>query len=147
MDKNEIFQQTAPCGLDCFNCEIHEKNITDQMRTLLATNLNRDESEIPCQGCRQDECRILPEPCATRACTQEKGLDFCHECKEFPCPYLQPAKEGAEKYPHNFKLYNLCRIKAVGLENWANEESKAIRQRYYAGHFIPGKGPILNTGK
>jgi len=29
-----------------------------------------------------------------------------------------PTKEGADRYPHNFKIYNLCRMKAVGVEKW-----------------------------
>jgi hypothetical protein len=144
MNTKEIFQQTAPCGIDCFNCEIHEKNITDQMRQRMAAVLKRNEDDIPCQGCRQSECRILPEPCATRACIQEKGLDFCYQCQDFPCALLQPAKDGADKYPHNFKLFNLCRIKAVGLDRWAADESKAVRQRYFSGRFVPGRGPVLN---
>lgn len=47
------------------------------------------------------------------------------------------------RFPHNFKVFNLCRIKAVGVEQWADEEAKLIRQRYFSGKFIPGKGPVL----
>ncbi|MFC2141844.1 hypothetical protein ACFLR7_02805 [Acidobacteriota bacterium] len=53
------------------------------------------------------------------------------------------AKDGSERYPHNYKLFNLCRMKTVGVEKWAEEEAKLIRQRYYLGKFIPGSGPIL----
>ena len=38
-------------------------------------------------------------------------------------------------------------MKAVGVEKWAEEEAKLIRQRYYLGKFIPGRGPILNVKK
>jgi RNA polymerase sigma-70 factor (ECF subfamily) len=36
-----------------------------------------------------------------------------------------------------------CRMKAVGVEKWAEDEAILIRRRYYLGKFIPGIGPIL----
>jgi len=38
------------------------------------------------------------------------------------------------------KVYNLCRIKNVGLEWWIEEEAGAIRKRYFTGKFVVGKG-------
>ena len=38
------------------------------------------------------------------ACAKEQGVDFCYECKDFPCQKLQPLAEGAERYPHNLKF-------------------------------------------
>ena len=135
---------TAPCGLDCFNCEIYEGNITEEMKKQFASKIKKDPEEIACKGCqRENGCRHLGQPCETLKCIKEKGLEFCFECGEFPCVKLQPAKEGADRYPHNYKLFNLCRMKAVGVEKWAEEEAKLIRQRYYLGKFIPGSGPIL----
>ena len=135
---------TAPCGLDCFNCEIYEKNITEEMKKQFALKIKKDPEEIPCRGCRLEKgCKHLGQPCETLKCIEEKKLEFCFQCEEFPCVKLQPAKEGADRFPHNFKLFNLCRIKAVGVEKWAEEEAKLIRQRYYLGKFIPGTGPIL----
>jgi hypothetical protein len=135
---------TAPCGLDCFNCEIYEKNITEEMKKQFALKIRKDPEEVPCKGCRLEKgCKHLGQPCETLKCIEEKKLEFCFQCEEFPCVKLQPAKEGADRFPHNFKLFNLCRIKAVGVEKWAEEEAKLIRQRYFLGKFIPGSGPIL----
>ena len=135
---------TAPCGLDCFNCEIYEKNITEEMKEQFALKIKKDPEEVPCSGCRlENGCRHLGQPCETLKCIKDKGLEFCFECEEFPCVKLQPAREGSDRYPHNFKLFNLCRIKAAGVEKWAEEEAKLIRQRYYLGKFIPGRGPVL----
>jgi len=41
------------------------------------------------------------------------------------------------------KVYNLCRIKAVGVEQWAAAEAAEIRQRYFKGKFVVGVGPTL----
>jgi len=67
---------------------------------------------------------------------------LCSDCPDFPCDRLAPALDGADRYPHNLKLFNLCRIRAVGLERWACEEAAGIRRRYYEGAFIPGRGPV-----
>ena len=117
---------------------------SEEMKQQFALKIQKDPEDVACRGCRlQNGCRHFSQPCETLKCVEEKELEFCFECKEFPCVKLQPAKEGADRYPHNFKLFNLCRMKAVGVDKWAEEEAKLIRQRYYLGKFIPGSGPIL----
>ncbi len=138
-------KSSAPCGLDCFNCEIFVDNITEEMKMQFAAKIKIEPEEVACKGCRLEEngCKFLGQSCETLKCITEKNLEFCFECDEFPCNKLQPAKEGADRLPHNYKVFNLCRMKAVGVEKWADEEAKLIRQRYFSGRFIPGSGPIL----
>ncbi len=135
---------TAPCGLDCFNCPVFEENITQEMKTQMAAQLHMEADKVPCKGCRaQKGCRLHYTGCATLDCVTAKGVEFCFECDEFPCPKLQPAVDGAQYYPHNMKVYHLCRIKAVGVAQWAAAEAAGIRERYYKGKFVPGAGPAL----
>lgn len=132
----------APCGLDCFNCELYVDNLTDKLAGLIHEKLGIPEQDIPCKGCRQQDgnhFHLISEGCATLDCVKGKGVDFCFNCKEFPCAYLAPTVDGAAKYPHNMKVYNLCRIKMVGLEKWI-EEAGDIRKRYFNGKFVVGKG-------
>ncbi|MGA1870165.1 MAG: DUF3795 domain-containing protein [bacterium] len=106
---------SAPCGLDCFNCEIYEENITEEMKKQFALKIQKDPEEVACKGCRPENgCKHLGQPCETLKCIEDKGLEFCFECEEFPCVKLQPVKQGADIYPHNFKLFNLCRMKNSG---------------------------------
>ena len=145
MNPATIRKLSAPCGLDCFNCEVFEENITEEMKKRFAVKIKKDPEEIACKGCRTERgCKLLGSPCETLNCIEDKKLEFCFECKEFPCVKLQPAKEGADKFPHNYKVFNLCRMKAVGVEKWAEEEAELIRQRYYQGTFVPGSGPVLD---
>jgi hypothetical protein len=134
---------TAPCGLDCFNCELHESNVTDEMRKMFSAKFGIPPAEAQCRGCRgqKGERPGLP-PCETYRCASGRGVEFCHECDEFPCSKLQPAADGADRYPHNMKLFNLCRIKAVGLDEWA-KEAPGIRRRYFTGRFVIGLGPVV----
>ncbi len=135
---------TAPCGIDCFNCQVYAGNITEETKAVMAKQLRLDPAKVPCNGCRQQKgCRLHWNSCDTLDCVRAKGVEFCFECTEFPCPRLQPASDGAGKYPHNMKVYNLCRIKSVGVEKWAEEEATDIRKRYFQGKFVVGRGPVL----
>ncbi len=139
----DIKRMTAPCGLDCFNCQIHEKNITEEMRKGLSAMLNKSPEEVACKGCRdQNGCALYSGACETLECVRSKGIGFCHECSSFPCGKLAPAASGAEKYPHNLKVYNLCQIKSLGLEEWAKNHSMENRMLYFGGKFVPGRGPV-----
>lgn len=133
----------APCGIDCVNCEIYFSNITDEVKARIAEGLKIPENEVPCRGCRiEGRCR-LHSACLTLECTKNKNVDFCYECNDFPCSFLQPLAEGAQKYPHNLKVFNLCRIKNVGIEKFILEEAQLTRKKYYLGKFKIGAGPQI----
>ncbi len=53
-----------------------------------------------------------------------------------------PVAEMADKVPHNTKLYNLCRIKLIGIEAWGKEGAE-IAQKYFKGKFVYGQAPSL----
>jgi hypothetical protein len=38
----------SPCGLDCFNCEIYEDNLTNDLAELIHEKLRVPKQEIPC---------------------------------------------------------------------------------------------------
>jgi hypothetical protein len=144
MERQDVFELTAPCGLDCFNCELLGGNLTEERRAALAAAGRHELAENGCRGCRvEGGCKLMETPCPTRACVTERGLTFCSQCDDFPCARLMPARDGADRYPHNIKLYNLCRIQAVGLQRWADEEAAHVRDRYFHGVFHPGCGPCL----
>jgi hypothetical protein len=133
---------TAPCGLDCFNCEIYEDNLTNEIENLVHKKFGVSKEEISCKGCRRQDGKhyhLSTEGCATLNCIKNKGVELCCDCREFPCAMLAPVADGAPMYPHNMKVYNLCRIKTIGLERWI-EEADQIRKKYFTGKFVVGKG-------
>ena len=145
MNAPEKVKLTAPCGLDCFNCDVFEANLTPDRRSALAARLGRRPDEVGCDGCRALQgVNPFAGACPTYECASERDVDYCFECDIFPCRRLAPARDGAEKNSHNMKLYNLCRMKAVGVERWADHEASAIRLRYYTGRFRPGRGARLS---
>jgi hypothetical protein len=133
---------TAPCGLDCFNCEIHEDNLTDEFARIMSEKTSGPVEAISCKGCRRQDgthWHLPPEGCATLTCAKEKNVDLCCQCAEFPCLLLAPLADGADRFPHNVKIYNLCRISEAGFEKWS-EEAADIRKKYFTGKFVVGKG-------
>jgi hypothetical protein len=139
MDKKAL---TAPCGLDCFNCEIYEENLTDDFAEFIIKKIGVSKEEIPCKGCRQQDGKhyhLPAEGCATLNCVKSKGVELCCDCGDFPCSLLAPTADGAAIYPHNMKAYNLCRLKRIGHECWIKEVDQ-IRKNYYSKNFVVGKG-------
>ena len=144
MEIDKKRELTAPCGLDCFNCPSYKENITEEYKKRISELLNIPIEGTPCKGCRGEEgyCRHASgKHCVTWDCVQEKGVDYCYECADFPCHLLRPTMLGA-KYPHNMKVYNLCRMKLNGIDSWIKEAAE-IRKRYYEGKFEVGKGPVF----
>lgn len=133
---------TAPCGLDCFNCELYEDNLTAELSERIHSQMSVPKEEIACKGCSEQDGKHfhLPNGCATLECVKAKNVELCCDCHEFPCAFLAPTADQAAGYPHNFKVFNLCRIKKVGLERWIQEESATIRKKYFTHKFVVGKG-------
>lgn len=128
-------RMTAPCGMDCFNCPIYLANEDSELREKISKNLDIPFEKATCNGCRDEEgaphCFNWTEPCSVYKCAKERGLDFCFQCAEFPCDYLHPYADRASELPHNTKVFNLCLIKKMGLESWAQTKAKSVKHTYF----------------
>jgi hypothetical protein len=137
-------QMTAPCGLDCFNCPRYLANENERIRAQLEVRIKAIKAQDVhidnwlCKGCRNEKGKCVPpnmESCKAYKCVMEKGLYSCADCSDFPCDNLQPFAEHAQLLPHNMKVYNLALIKKMGVEKWAQEKSKQVRDTYFDGKF------------
>lgn len=83
------------CGVCCNTCERKEK--------------------VNCKGCLEMQQPFWGGPCGVKSCCEEKKLDHCGECADFPCQMLATmgADQGFDPEP---KLQK-CR-------EWAKEQSK-----------------------
>lgn len=133
----DYHNMTAPCGLDCFNCPIYLANTDEKLREWTAAWLNMPIEKAVCHGCRNEGGIIVVigrnKPCYVYQCTQEKGISLCCDCANFPCDFLHPYADRAAEVPHNTKVFNLCLIKRMGLENWAMEKAGNVKETYYKG--------------
>jgi hypothetical protein len=132
-------QMTAPCGIDCFNCPAYLANKNEKLRTIVAKHLDVPFEQAICNGCRNENgrvaCHNMTETCNVYKCTEKKGIKYCFDCSDFPCDHLHPYADQAAVRPHNTKVFNLGLIKKMGLEAWAKDKAKSVRETYFRGKF------------
>ncbi|THB75000.1 MAG: DUF3795 domain-containing protein [Desulfobacteraceae bacterium] len=108
----QIKDAIAPCGLSCNTCFAHVDSEIRALSLQLLDRLGNFDAYAPrfevmlnqsvfrqypafkemlqyfasenCKGCRHEQCKLFKD-CGVRVCHQEKGIDFCYECDEFPC--------------------------------------------------------------
>jgi len=146
-------QLTAPCGIPCFECAAFKATSNVAIKKRIAEGLGMDYDTSNCEGCRsrngkgflseknkvfpEGKCSLMNEAgnCKIYLCAEDKQIHNCSECSDFPCDNLQPLADRANRIPHNLKVYNLCLIKKMGLEKWAQEKAGKIWNDYNTRKF------------
>ena len=77
---------TSPCGIDCFDCELYESNVTSELQRAIAAYKGVEPDTVVCGGCRETGCIMLDGACETKACVERHGVTYCFECSDFPLP-------------------------------------------------------------
>lgn len=148
MDLEELQELTAPCGLDCFNCPFYLANDDEELRKQLkagtfSAGYSLSDEEAVCKGCRRENGmppvrrKFTTEKCKVIKCISSKAIESCADCSDFPCDNLHPWADCASIAPHNIKVYNLALIRKMGLEKWAQEKAKSVRDAYFNHTFDP----------
>ena len=114
------------CGYYCARCPIYVACTTSdvKMQEKLARKFSREAGEklaaedVHCWGCRAGNRHCWGKDCEIRKCAGEKGIDFCYQCREFPCVALS---RTYDKYPEARE--NLSRICKIGVEAFVSEMS------------------------
>ncbi len=126
------------CGFHCMLCSTMSR--IPEQASALRTQLLRDgwdefgEYVVPgfkefwatletlskfaetCPGCRGG-CGA-PD-CGIRQCAQERGVELCSACTDFPCERLE---EFGNAYPH--LISDARRQQEIGLEAWVEEQEQ-----------------------
>ncbi len=112
----------------------NSKSETIRKMRMLSRAMKIPKDQPICNGCRAENgcCKLhdLPGGCRVYGCSKEMKVDFCFQCDDFPCDYLHPYADMASSLPHNTKVFNLCLIKKMGLEAWAEEKAKKVNETY-----------------
>jgi len=138
MDYDYIKSRLSPCGLHCGKCfafkdgdivrlstelkeTLGEFDVYAQRFTILLNEpvfshypefklLLNHLSTPTCKGCRKEKC-ILFKDCKVRECSENKNVDFCFECEDFPCD-----NTGFDE--HLYKRFRAIneRMKEIGVE-------------------------------
>ena len=77
------------------------------------------ESESRC-SCRGGDCG--PPFCGIRKCAQQRGVEVCPFCQEYPCKRIDGIAKG---YPT--LLADGKRMKEIGLEAWIDEQEERAK--------------------
>ena len=124
----------APCGLYCGSCRLYQARTDKTLRKQIAERKGIPVEELfVCAGCRPMRGRVKMsggEPvCDTYACAvNDKQVEFCYECDDFPCLKLAPCADRAQEIPHNTKIYNLLWLQKLGIDAWLGKYSSLLRQ-------------------
>ena len=79
MNRKKHEPMIAVCGLDCVNeCGLLYKR---------------------CDGCRGDRAKHWSASCwILKCCVDDKGLEFCNKCEDFPCQKLEEWAGKSSRY-------------------------------------------------
>jgi hypothetical protein len=114
---------------------VYLANENQEIRTLVSKKTGIPMEQAVCKGCRDasGKCPLEHMHCNVYPCAEKKGVEFCCDCKDFPCDHLHPYADQATIAPHNTKVFNLCLIKKMGLESWAKDKAKSVKDVYFSG--------------
>lgn len=138
----EYLDRLAPCGLHCGKCFAFAGGDINRHSAELKKNLGNfrpyaerfsvqlDEvfevypqfekmlnyfSDAECGGCRKEKCKFYKN-CKVRACSEEKQVEFCFECSEFPCDHT-----GLDENLYRRHVAINERIREIGAEAYYQE--------------------------
>lgn len=80
---------------------------------------NVKSEQIACSGCLSDKKFVSCQACRIRACIEERGLEGCHCCDDFPCKQINefPVPIGKKVI-----LRSIPERKKLGNQKWAESE-------------------------
>ncbi|MFX1315291.1 MAG: DUF3795 domain-containing protein [Promethearchaeota archaeon] len=117
----------APCGLYCGVCSIyiaHRDNNLKFKQVLLPVYkaFAKSVEDISCTGCLSEGI-VFPicKSCQIKKCTNEKGIDGCHQCDDFPCKFINNFPVPIAK---KVILRSIPSWRELGTEKWVEEEEK-----------------------
>jgi hypothetical protein len=150
MERKEVLQKVAPCGLICYTCaaasdgaiQVHSRALLSLLEGFdgFAERFSAHEprlkaypyfrevlglfAEAGCQGCREGDC--MYPGCPVWPCIKEKEHDFCFECADFPCDEADFDPALREKWMSANE-----RMREIGPEAYLQEVKE---ESHYAQH-------------
>lgn len=141
VDNNNLLRLIAPCGRLCYTCDAMKDGVINQAaKKLLYVLCSYDSflqsapdsrpisgkysafkevleylADVKCNGCREDHC--MNKNCIVPECTKNQNIQFCYECKGFPCDKTGFPDDLREKWIRKNK-----KIKAIVIEKYFDEE-------------------------
>lgn len=140
---DQIKSRLAPCGLHCGKCFAFQDGDIREYSYRLKESLGDFDiyaerfvellnepvfkkypdfkallqyfSTVDCGGCRKENCKLF-KACKVRECSENKGVDFCFQCHEFPCD-----NTGFDPHLQKRSVDINLRMKEIGVEKYFDE--------------------------
>lgn len=110
------------CGIYCGACDWMMAT-RDYEAACKVPGAQPTPPELLCHGCKTD---LLPGWCASceiRACARGKAVEFCFECKEYPCAKLVAFRDDGHAH-HAWGVRQQEVIRQEGKDAWLAEQHK-----------------------
>jgi hypothetical protein len=97
-------KKISVCGLICTDCDIYKAQSNPKIAKNLVIRFNgmwenARAEDFHCGGCRGPENERWSPDCWIReCCVQNKNLQYCYECSDFPCQKLQEWSDQGKRY-------------------------------------------------
>lgn len=139
----KILEYLGPCGINCQKCfafkdgsikkhsenlqkslgnfDIYAKRFSELLDAPIFTKYPEFKDMLnlfasaSCLGCRKQECHLF-KSCNVRVCHKEKSVDFCFQCKDFPCN-----NSGFDDHLKHRWININQKMKEIGVENYYDE--------------------------
>ncbi len=108
------------CGLYCGSCGVFLANKKGLLEAK-SKEWKMETEDLYCKGCKSDTVAIFCRTCHFKTCAENKGIEYCFQCHEFPCQELLDFKDD-ERPHHSIVLHNLDLIKEQGIDKWLKEQ-------------------------
>jgi hypothetical protein len=143
MDYEKIKERLAPCGLHCGKCFAYKEGDIVKNSRALKNDLGAFEvyaqrfvklldkpvfekypdfkemldcfSIADCSGCRNETCKLFKD-CKVRLCSENKEVDFCFQCADFPCN-----NTGFDEHLNERSVKINFQMREIGVENYYKE--------------------------
>ena len=96
---------TGACGLDCKECDIRWASDNPELAAKIADWLHQHgyphvrPEHVHCSGCKGDRAKHWSADCwILECCVDRNGLQFCYQCRDFPCSRLEEWAKGDRRY-------------------------------------------------
>jgi ribosomal protein L40E len=120
--KMQCQRYDAYCGLYCGACEIINVE-SEQDKERVAKMWGSAPDQVNCSGCKTNTLFIHCGNCKIRNCAQQKGVEFCFECDDYPCSIYEEGKAIIEQLPHlKATIVNQKYIKEKGVQDWLDTQ-------------------------
>ena len=98
-------RMTAACGLNCAECDIFQAADDLEIAQRIVDWFSREQGirlkpeDVRCEGCKGSrEKHWSPDCWILQCCVDDKALEFCCECEDFPCAKLDEWARGSKRY-------------------------------------------------